>query len=148
MRISEGVKWLISQADYNGPKQQWVLNTGSPSKSMMSVSANWDNEKMKCFQQRQYSPQKEDLSFLWLHVDIHVHWGASNFMGEKQLGASFPVFLVFRDVAFWYHRHSSHTLKRKYGLYKRFVRKTNNSKHTFDFVCIFNTEIATRLVVF
>ena len=41
------------------------------------------------------------------------------------------VFLVFRDIAFWYHRHSSHALKQKFGLYKRFVRKTNNSKHTF-----------------
>ena len=76
-------------------------------------------------------PSVGKLVFLWLHVDIHVHWAASNFMGENQLGASFPVFLVFRDIAFWYHRHSSHALKQKFGLYKRFVRKTNNSKHTF-----------------
>ena len=35
-------------------------------------------------------PSVGKLVFLWLHVDIHVQWAASNFMGENQLGGSFP----------------------------------------------------------
>ena len=52
-------------------------------------------------------PSVGKLVFLWLHVDIHVQWAASNFMGEKQLGA---IFLVFRDLAFWHHHHFSKAL--------------------------------------
>ena len=85
----------------------------APHQNVSRVSVSIEiMKKMKCFQQRQFSPQGKLVFFMapcghscTLYTGVPpISWGKNNWE---------PVFLVFRD-------------------FTSFARKTNNSKHTFN----------------
>ena len=123
-----------------------VLNTGSPSKCMMSVSVNEDNEKNEMFSAQAIFPSLGKLVFFMAPCGHSCTLGCLQFHGRKTIGSHFPRLprsrilassLFEPCIALWVYPHQITALQKFAPVLpsskETIVSERKNWKRTFTF---------------